>query len=83
MSVVAEMAKPLKIGTMVSLNTIMVDGTVTYGSCRATAGGETMFVCVDGPEFDAPQVAFDNMIMRLGMYRIQEKKAHEKWYCEK
>jgi hypothetical protein len=53
------------------------------GSCRASAGSETVFVCVDGPEFDARQVDFDNMIMRFGMYRIQEKKAHEKWHCEK
>lgn len=83
MSAVAEMTKPLKIGPMVSLNTIMDDGRGMYGSCRATAGGETMFVCVDSAEFDAHQVAFDNMIMRLGMYRNQEKKAHEKWHCEK
>ncbi len=78
MSAVTEMAKPLKIGTMVSLNTIMDDGTGMYGSYRATVGGETMFVCVDGPEFDTHQVDFDNMIMRLGMYRNLEKKAHEK-----
>jgi ferredoxin--NADP+ reductase len=51
-----------------SLNTIMVDGTGMCGACRVTVGGKTKFVCVDGPEFDAHQVDFDEMLMRLGSY---------------
>ena len=58
----------------VSLNTIMVDGTGMCGACRITVGGKTKFVCVDGPEFDAHQVDFDEMIMRLGAYKDIEKK---------
>ena len=54
--------------TMCSLNTIMVDGTGMCGACRVTVGGRTRFVCVDGPEFDAHQVDFDEMLMRLRSY---------------
>ena len=57
-----------------SLNTIMVDGTGMCGACRITVGGKTKFVCVDGPEFDAHQVDFDEMLMRLGAYKDIEKK---------
>ncbi len=53
---------------MASLNTIMVDGTGMCGACRVTVGGHTKFVCVDGPEFDAHQVDFDEMLMRLRAY---------------
>ena len=62
------------IPTDVSLNTIMVDGTGMCGACRVTVGGKTKFVCVDGPEFDAHQVDFDEMMMRLGAYKDVEKK---------
>ncbi len=54
--------------TMVSLNTIMVDGTGMCGACRVTVDGKTKFVCIDGPEFDAHKVDFDEMIMRLRAY---------------
>lgn len=54
--------------TMVSLNTIMVDGTGMCGACRVTVDGKTKFVCIDGPEFDAHKVDFDEMIMRLKAY---------------
>ena len=57
-----------QISTDVSLNTIMVDGTGMCGACRVTVGGKTRFVCVDGPEFDAHQVDFDEMLMRLHAY---------------
>lgn len=56
------------VPTMCSLNTIMVDGTGMCGACRVTVGGRTRFVCIDGPEFDAHKVDFDEMIMRLKSY---------------
>ncbi len=57
------------VPTVASLNTIMVDGTGMCGACRITVGGKTKFVCVDGPEFDAHQVDFDEMLMRLSAYK--------------
>lgn len=56
------------VPTMCSLNTIMVDGTGMCGACRVTVDGKTRFVCVDGPEFDAHKVDFDEMLMRLKSY---------------
>jgi len=73
----AETTRPFGVHTLVSLNTIMVDGTGMCGGCRVTVGGQTRFVCVDGPEFDGHLVDFDNMILRLGAYRSFEKTAHE------
>lgn len=70
-----ETTRPFEIPTVVSLNTIMVDGTGMCGGCRVTVGGETKFVCVDGPEFDGHQVDFDNMMKRLGSYKSQEERA--------
>ena len=67
--------KPFAVPTVVSLNTIMIDGTGMCGGCRVTVGGQTKFVCVDGPEFDGHLVEFDQMIQRLGSYREQEKLA--------
>ncbi len=69
--------KEFNIPTQASLNTIMVDGTGMCGACRVSVGGQTKFVCVDGPEFDAHQVDFDEMIERLGAYKTQEKVAYE------
>jgi ferredoxin--NADP+ reductase len=60
------------VPTVASLNTIMVDGTGMCGACRVTVGGKTRFVCVDGPEFDAHQVDFDEMMMRLNAYKEYE-----------
>jgi ferredoxin--NADP+ reductase len=71
----AETTRPFGIPTVVSLNTIMVDGTGMCGGCRVTVGGETKFVCVDGPEFDGHKVDFDNMIKRLGSYRMWEQES--------
>jgi ferredoxin--NADP+ reductase len=65
--------KPYEVPTVVSLNAIMVDGTGMCGGCRVTVGGETRFVCVDGPEFDGHEVDFENLINRLSAYREQEK----------
>jgi len=71
--------KKYNIPTEVSLNTIMVDGTGMCGACRVSIGGKTKFVCVDGPEFDAFQVDWDEMMMRMGAYKTQEHKAYEKY----
>lgn len=68
MKFVALLTKQYNIHTVVSLNTIMVDGTGMCGACRVNVGGKTRFVCVDGPEFDAHQVDFDEMMMRMKAY---------------
>ncbi|MCF8240491.1 MAG: sulfide/dihydroorotate dehydrogenase-like FAD/NAD-binding protein [Melioribacteraceae bacterium] len=73
----AETTRPFEVPTLVSLNTIMVDGTGMCGGCRVSVGNEAKFVCVDGPEFDGHKVDFDNMISRLNSYRDIEIKAHE------
>ncbi|MBA7588358.1 Dihydroorotate dehydrogenase B (NAD(+)), electron transfer subunit [subsurface metagenome] len=77
MKFVALLTKKYNIRTLASLNTIMVDGTGMCGACRVTVGGKTRFVCVDGPEFDAHQVDFDEMLSRLTAYKKQEEKAYE------
>lgn len=69
MKFVSLLTKKYNVPTVASLNTIMVDGTGMCGACRVTVGGQTKFVCVDGPEFDAHQVDFDQMIARLGAYK--------------
>ncbi|MGM9797724.1 MAG: sulfide/dihydroorotate dehydrogenase-like FAD/NAD-binding protein [Parabacteroides sp.] len=74
MKFVSALTKKYEVPTIASLNTIMVDGTGMCGACRVTVGGKTKFVCVDGPEFNAHQVDFDEMIMRLGAYKDIEKK---------
>jgi len=71
------LTKKYNIPTQASLNSIMVDGTGMCGACRVTVGGKTKFTCVDGPEFDAHQVNFDEMLMRLGGYLQEEKRATE------
>ena len=71
----AQTTKSFAVPTVVSLNTIMIDGTGMCGGCRVTVGGKTKFVCVDGPEFDGHLVDFDQMIQRLGSYREQEQLA--------
>lgn len=67
------------IPTMVSLNAIMVDGTGMCGACRVTVGDETKFTCVDGPEFDAHKINFDEFLMRLGGYKNEEYQLMEKF----
>jgi NAD(P)H-flavin reductase len=68
MKFVAKLTKEYNVPTVCSLNTIMVDGTGMCGACRVTVDGKTRFVCVDGPEFDAHLVNFDEMMMRLRAY---------------
>ena len=72
MKFVALTTKKYNIPTEASLNTIMVDGTGMCGACRVTVGGKTKFVCVDGPEFDAHEVDFDEMLSRLRQYKDEE-----------
>ncbi|MDE6331337.1 MAG: sulfide/dihydroorotate dehydrogenase-like FAD/NAD-binding protein [Muribaculaceae bacterium] len=68
MKFVARLTQRYNVPTICSLNTIMVDGTGMCGACRVTVGGKMRFVCVDGPEFDAHQVDFDEMLMRMRAY---------------
>lgn len=78
----AETTRPFKVPTVVSLNTIMIDGTGMCGGCRVTVGGKTKFVCVDGPEFDGHLVDFDNMMLRLGSYKTQEKEENHRCHLQ-
>ncbi|MDD5184623.1 MAG: sulfide/dihydroorotate dehydrogenase-like FAD/NAD-binding protein, partial [Paludibacter sp.] len=73
----SQLTKKYEVPTLASLNTIMVDGTGMCGACRVSVGGKTKFVCVDGPEFDAHLVDFDEMLMRLGGYRDIEREENE------
>lgn len=72
MKFAAQVTKKHKIPTQASLNSLMVDGTGMCGACRVSVGGKTYFTCVDGPEFDAHEIDFDEMLMRLGGYRAEE-----------
>jgi ferredoxin/flavodoxin---NADP+ reductase len=76
MRAVANLTRPLNVRTIVSLNPVMVDGTGMCGGCRVVVGGETLFACVDGPEFDGHKVDFDLLMDRLGTYREFEQSAH-------
>jgi ferredoxin/flavodoxin---NADP+ reductase len=71
----AKTTEPYGVKTLVSLNSIMVDGTGMCGACRCSVGGETKFVCVDGPEFDGHQVDFDLLLARQRQYLPQEKES--------
>jgi ferredoxin/flavodoxin---NADP+ reductase len=79
MKMVAEVTRPYKIKTLVSLNPIMVDGTGMCGGCRVEVGGVNKFACVDGPEFDGHEVNFDLLMARQRSYTEQEKVALEKF----
>ncbi len=72
MKAVADMTEEYGIKTIVSLNSIMVDGTGMCGACRITVGGETKFTCVDGPSFDAHKVDFKELMNRLNFYKDEE-----------
>jgi ferredoxin--NADP+ reductase len=78
MRAVANLTAPSKIKTMVSLNSIMVDGTGMCGGCRVLVNNSSQFACVDGPEFDASQVNFDILTQRNNMYREQERASIER-----
>ena len=75
MKFVALTTRKYALPTIVSLNALMVDGTGMCGACRVTVGGKTRFTCVDGPEFDAHEVDFDEAMRRQGMYRTYEQRA--------
>lgn len=77
MRAVANLTRNYNIKTIASINSIMVDGTGMCGACRVTVRGKTKFACVDGPEFDAHDVDFDELIKRLAMYKKDEKVAVE------
>jgi len=79
MKFVSLLTKKYDIPTLVSLNTIMVDGTGMCGACRVTVGDGTKFVCVDGPEFDGHKVDFDEMMKRQRMYEKQEKESLDRY----
>ena len=79
MRAVARITTPLGIKTMVSLNSIMVDGTGMCGGCRVLLGTQSKFACVDGPEFDAAQVDFEVLMQRNAMYREKECQSHKQF----
>ena len=79
MKACAETTRPHEIETIVSMNPIVVDGTGMCGGCRVTVGDEIKFACVDGPEFDAHKVDFDDLMSRLGRFRGDESRAMENW----
>lgn len=81
MKAVAKTTRPYGIKTVVSLNPIMVDGTGMCGGCRATVDGKTVFVCVDGPEFDAHKVDFETLIRRNSAYREMENISLHDFEC--
>lgn len=77
MRAVADLTRDKGIYTEASMNPIMVDGTGMCGACRVTVGGETKFACVDGPDFDAHKIDFDEVINRTRIYKDQERKRCE------
>ena len=77
MRAVADLTRDKNIYTEASMNPIMVDGTGMCGACRLTVGGETKFACVDGPDFNAHLIDFDEIINRCKIYKDEEKKRSE------
>ncbi len=77
MKFVSKLTKEYGIKTVASMNPVMIDGTGMCGGCRLTVGGVTKFACVDGPEFDAHEVDFDEAMERGNMYRSFERRVHE------
>ena len=77
MKAVADLTRESGIKTEASMNPIMVDGTGMCGACRVTVGGKVKFACVDGPDFDAHQIDFDEVINRSKIYKTEERKRHE------
>lgn len=82
MKFTALLTKKYNISTQASLNSMMVDGTGMCGACRVTVGGKTKFTCVDGPEFNAHEIDFDELMMRLGGYKNEEHLAFERYHKE-
>lgn len=81
MKFVSKLTKDYNVKTIVSLNSIMVDGTGMCGACRVTVGGKTKFTCVDGPEFDGHEVDFDELQKRLSAYLEEERVSMERFKC--
>lgn len=79
MKFVAETTRPSATPTIVSLNTVMIDGTGMCGGCRVVLNHGAKFVCIDGPEFDGHTVDWNNLVARLAFYRTEEKEAMEHW----
>jgi NAD(P)H-flavin reductase len=79
MQAVAELTRPLEIKTLVSLNPVMVEGTGMCGACRVSISGKTKFACVDGPEFDAHEVDFEEIAQRLNFYKDEETESFNKF----
>ncbi len=81
MKAVSELTRGYGIKTIVSMNSLMIDGTGMCGGCRVTVGGETKFACVDGPDFDGHLVDFDEAMKRGSMYRKEEEDCREAFRC--
>ncbi|PYG87297.1 ferredoxin--NADP+ reductase [Ruminiclostridium sufflavum DSM 19573] len=81
MRAVSNLTREYGIKTIVSMNSIMIDGTGMCGGCRLTVGGETKFACVDGPDFDGHLIDFDEAMRRQGMYKNQERQSEDKHAC--
>lgn len=79
MKVVCDLTRHYDVKTMVSLNSIMIDGTGMCGVCRVEVGGETKYACVHGPEFDGHKVNFDLMLKRLATFKDEERISLERW----
>ncbi|HID60331.1 MAG TPA: sulfide/dihydroorotate dehydrogenase-like FAD/NAD-binding protein [Hadesarchaea archaeon] len=82
MKATCDITRPHRVKTIVSLNSIMVDGTGMCGTCRVTVAGETKFTCIDGPEFDGHLVDWHEFLNRLNRYREQEQHAFEAYKRE-
>lgn len=81
MKAVSALTREAGIKTIISMNSIMIDGTGMCGCCRLTVGGKTKFACVDGPDFSGHEVDFDEAIARQDMYRQEEKQSLERHEC--
>ncbi len=81
MKFVSMTTKPYGIKTIVSLNTIMIDGTGMCGGCRVTVGGKIKFACVDGPDFDGHEVDFDELMNRNSIYKERETEEAQTHIC--
>jgi ferredoxin--NADP+ reductase len=81
MRAASELTREWGVRTVASLNPIMVDGTGMCGGCRVSVGGKPVFACVDGPEFDAHQVDFEQLALRNRAYVSQEKLVLERYHC--
>jgi glutamate synthase (NADPH) small chain len=79
MKACCDVTRPFGVRTMVSLNSIMVDGTGMCGSCRVTVGGKLKFACVDGPDFDGHQVDFDELLRRQRRFQREEQESLKRY----